>query len=93
MMSLKPCWILTITSSSFRVVCFLFATGTIGSRHGQATLAGSIRMTESGITLWTASALTQEGRVAIECHARYQQVSPSHSIVEFADSIILIIVS
>jgi hypothetical protein len=63
-MSLKPCWLQTLTSSSFVVLCFLFAMGTIGSRNGQATLVGCIRMTESGITLWTTFALTQKARVA-----------------------------
>jgi hypothetical protein len=36
--------------------CFLSAMGMTGSRHGQGTLTGCIKMTESGITPWIASA-------------------------------------
>jgi hypothetical protein len=56
MMSLRPSWPQTLTLSFSVVVCFLFAMGTTDSRHGQATLRGSIVMTESGITQWTTFA-------------------------------------
>jgi hypothetical protein len=46
------------------VGCFLYAMGTTGSRHGQATSIGYIVMTESGITQWTAFVLMLEAREA-----------------------------
>jgi hypothetical protein len=42
---------------------FFICDGTIGSRHGQATLTSCTEMTESGITPWIASAWTLKARV------------------------------
>jgi hypothetical protein len=48
--NLRPSWLQTLTLSSSVVVCFLFVMEATGLRHGHATLAGCIAMTESGIT-------------------------------------------
>jgi hypothetical protein len=47
---LKPSWLQTLTYALFLIACFSSLMGTIASRHGQATLTGYSKMTESGIT-------------------------------------------
>jgi hypothetical protein len=61
---LRPSWSQILTLSLFLVACFSFVMGTIGSRHGLATLRGCIAMIENGITQWIASAWIQEAREA-----------------------------
>ena len=48
-MNLRPNWFQNLTLSSFMIVCFIFVMGTIGSRHGWATLTSCIVMNKSGI--------------------------------------------
>jgi hypothetical protein len=50
-MKLKLNWLPTLTYASFVAGCFLFAMGSTGSRHGQVTSIGCIRMIDSGITM------------------------------------------
>jgi hypothetical protein len=70
MMSLRLNWPQTLTLSLYVVVCFLSVMGTIGTRHGPATLRDYIVMTKSGITQWTAFALIlRQRRPLFECHA------------------------